>query len=389
MRRGVVAVVAVLGFVLSAPALAPADARIAVMGRLPSSAVGHLRASAREVSSARAVRIGGSTSRPRSRLKLTPSQLTYQGGRMKLGWSASHAQKCTLSAKPRFWSGPNPARVRCRGRLTAALPALARRTHWTFTFRATHGSRVSSVRRTLVLHAPPFAVSRNWAGYVVPSATPLASVSGQFTVPTLNCVETPNAGEAAWVGTGGAGATSGDLLQTGVVSECSGGTQVEDPGWWEEYPEYPARLFNTMRVSPGDRIEASVSRNSDGSWTTRLDDLSTMVSGVMHTGDRWGTVLDSAPNTFATTEGDASTVSYSGGRTAEWIVEDFGTTGGTLVPFADFGTVTFSNLATSLPTTWALTTKDAVGLGDRSGLLLAAPSTPDSTGRGFSVSYTG
>jgi Peptidase A4 family len=385
--RGVAVVVAVVGFLTCTPAWASAGASAVapVMGRLPSSAVGHLSASAREASTVRAA----SAARPaKGHLSLTPSRLTYHGGHMKLSWSGSNAKRCTLSAKPRFWSGRNPARVNCHGRLTATLPALALGVRWTFTFKAMNSTgRASTVRRTLVLHKPPFVISSNWSGYVVPSATPVTSVSGEFTVPTLDCAKTKNAGETAWVGTGGAGGLSGDLLQTGVVSECSGGVQVENPGWWEEFPEGPATFFQSMTVSPGDQIEASVSQGLDGSWTTRLDDLTTLVSGVMHTGDRWGTFPDLDPTAF-TQEGDASAIAYSGGTTAEWIVEDYATTGGVLVPFADFGTVTFSNLVASVPS-WTLTAKEQVGLGDKSGLLLAEPSAPDSTGKAFSVAYTG
>jgi hypothetical protein len=356
------------------------------MGRLPSSAVGHLSASARASSTARTVRTAVARA-TKSRLRLTPTSLTYRGGHMKLSWSASNAKVCTLSAKPRFWGGPNPARVKCRGKLTVTLPALALGVHWTFTFKAKNAQgRASTLRRTLTLHKPPFAVSSNWSGYVVPSSAPVTSVAGQFTVPTLKCKKTPNAGEAVWVGTGGTSATD-DLLQTGVVSDCVSGVQNVNPGWWEEYPENSAQLFKSMTISPGDHIVASVSQGVDLSWTTRLDDMTTGVSGVMHTGDRWGTVLDVDPATFVTTQGDASSISYSGGHSAEWIVEDYGTSANTLVPFADFGTVAFSNLTASLPFT--LTAKEQVGLGDKSGLLLAAPSAPDSTGKGFSVSYTG
>jgi len=142
-----------------------------------------------------------------------------------------------------------------------------------------------------------------------------------------------------------------------------------------------------MSISPGDEIEASVYQAIDGSWVTRLDDLTTGVSGVMDTGKSWGTVLDSAPNTWLAREGDASTISYTGGYTAEWIVEDFGRSG-SLVPFADFGTVDFNELATSIPS-WQLTSQEQVGLSDNRGKLLAAPSSPDPSGRGFSVTYTG
>lgn len=357
------------------------------MGRLPSSAVGHLGASARAASTAHSLRTARVTRPAKGHLALTPTSLTYRGGHVKLSWSASHAKVCTLSAKPRFWAGANPARVKCRGKLSATLPALALGIHWTFTFKAKSAAgRASTVKRTLTLHKPPFALSSNWSGYIVPSATPVTAVSGQFTVPTLNCKKTPNAGEAVWVGTGGAGTSTGDLLQTGVVSDCIGGVQTENPGWWEEFPQRPATLFQSMTVSPGDQIVASVSQGPDLSWTTRLDDLTTHVSGVMHTGDRWGTVLDTDPTTFVTTQGDASLISYTGGRSAEWIVEDYGTSGG-LVPFADFGTVAFTNLTAGLPFT--LTAQEQVGLADKSGLLLAAPSAPDSSGKGFSVAYTG
>lgn len=404
--RRVAAVVAVAGFLLCAPSWASAAVQVEVpsaaghaplmrglrpvLGRLPASAVGHLTAAARERSTARTSRASTATRRPKGRLSLSPTSLTYHGGHMKLSWSGSNAKVCTLSSKPRFWSGRNPARVKCRGKLTASLPAVALGVHWTFTFKAKGANRkTSTVRRTLVLHKPPFPVSSNWSGYIVPSAVPVTSVSGAFTVPTLDCTKTRDAGEAAWVGTGGAGGTTGDLLQTGVVSDCVGGVQVEDPAWWEEYPEAPADLFQTMTVSPGDQIVATVSQDpTDLTWTTRLDDVTTGISGVMHTGDQWGTVLDSDPTTFVHSEGDASAVTYSGGRTAEWIVEDYGTAGGTLIPFADFGTVTFSGLTTSLAT-WALTADEQIGLGDRTGLLLAAPSEPDATGKGFSVAYTG
>jgi hypothetical protein len=397
VRRGAAVIVAVIGFSMCAPAWASTQIGQAtslrsvrpVLGRLPSSAVGHLNASVRQASVARTARVTKATRPAKGRLTLTPASLTYQGGHMKLSWSGVHAKVCTLSSKPRFWSGRNPARVKCHGKITATLPALALAVHWTFTFKAKNAKgEASTVRRTLTLHKPPFPVSSNWSGYIVPSATPVTSVSGDFTVPTLNCKKTPNAGEAAWVGTGGAGETSGDLLQTGVVSECIRGTQVVDPAWWEEFPQYPADLFKSMNVSPGDHIAASVTQGTDATWTTRLDDLTTAVSGVMHTGDYWGTVSDLDPSTFVTTEGDAALVSYSGGLTAEWIVEDYGTAGGSLVPFADFGTVTFTGLATNLPT-WGLTASEQVGLGDRNGLLLAVPSAPDSSGKGFSVAYTG
>jgi hypothetical protein len=243
------------------------------------------------------------------------------------------------------------------------------------------------VRRTLVLRPPPFSVSRNWSGYVVPSASPVTEVSGRFTVPRLNCSNTPDAGESTWTGIGGTGGSSGDLLQTGVVSLCSGGSQVENAAWWELVPPLPEQDFTSMSVSPGDSIQATVEQNPDGSWTTRLDDLTTRVSGVMTTGIGYGTVLDSAPTVWVNEESTTVPASYGGGHTAEWIVEDFELSNGSLVPLADFGTVSFSGLTTSQPS-WALGNEDALGI-NVGPLLYSAPSTPDSSGRGFSVTYTG
>ena len=268
------------------------------------------------------------------------------------------------------------------------LPAVALGLRWTFKFTAKGAKgRAAVVRRAFVVQAPPFDTSTNWAGYAIQSSSPVTEASGQFTVPTLNCSDTTDASEAMWVGIGGDGASTGDLLQTGVVSTCAGGVQVENPGWWEEFPEYSVVPFQTMSVSPGDQITASVYQASDGSWLTRVADLTSGVSGEVETANRWGQVHDSNPGAWVDREGDASTVSYAGGSSAEWIIEDYGLSNGTQVSFADFGTVAFHNLTTSLPS-WSLTAADAIGLRDRNYLLLAAPSSPDSSGN-FSLNYTG
>lgn len=327
--------------------------------------------------------------RPKARLSITPGKLSYLGGRVKFVVSASHATRCTLSSRPRFFAGPNPHRVKCRAGQMLKLPAVAAGLRWSFKFEARDArGHVAVATRKLVLRAPPFLTSTNWSGYVVPSSTPVTAVSGRFVVPTLNCSHTSNAPVATWVGIGGAGGGSGDLLQTGVLDFCQGGVQHTDAAWWELVPPLPAQAFNSMTVSPGDAIQATVSRNSDGSWTTRLDDLTTGISGVMTTGEGYGTVLDSNPTVWLDEESTSVPASYAGGDTAEWIVEaPTNAATGSIVPPADFGTLAFTNLTTSLPS-WALTSGEQLGL--REGpLLLAAPSAPDSSGRGFSVSYTG
>ena len=326
---------------------------------------------------------------PTARLSVSPGRLSYLGGRVALSWSSTHAKSCVLSAKPRFWPKRKSARVRCTGRLNRALRPASRAGRWTFTLRATSAAgHVTVVRRTLVRRAPPFLVSANWAGYLVRSTSPVTAVSGDFTVPRLDCRGTNNSGESMWVGIGGAGGSTGDLLQTGVRSNCILGTQEVNPGWWAEFPAYRETDFDSTFVSAGDSIRATVSRNADGSWTTRLDDLTAGVSGVMSTGGSYGTVRDSSPTVWLEREGSASTVSYAGGYTAEWILEDFYEGLGRLAPLARFGRVSFTGLSTSLPS-WALTPDEELGIGDFGGRLWAAPSGPDASGRGFSVTYTG
>jgi len=327
--------------------------------------------------------------RPRAHLAVSPGALTYLGGRATIKWSAAHATRCTLSSTPRFWAGKNPVRVKCNGRITPNVAAADFPLHWTFTLKARNAKgQVAKVRRTLVVHKPPFQVSPNWSGYVMPSATPVTAVAGQFTIPRLNCKHTTNGGVSTWVGIGGAGGSSGDLLQTGIRSDCVNGAQYDNAAWWEEYPQLPEIDFHTMSVSPGDSMKASVSQNPDGSWTTRLDDLTTGISGVMTTGKAYGTVLDSSPTVWLHQEGTAAGVTYAGGYTAEWIVEAFALSNGFLIRLADFGNVAFTSLTTSMPS-WGLTGEEQVGIGDDGGFLYAAPSGPDASNYGFSVTYVG
>jgi peptidase A4-like protein len=331
----------------------------------------------------------GAAPPPRARLSVSPARVSYLGGRVSLRWSAAHAQACTLSAKPRLWFGRVRRRVSCSGRFSLSLHPASLAARWTLTLTArdTRG-RVAVVQRRLVLRAPPFPVSANWSGYVVPSAGLVTQVSGRFTVPRLDCSGGVHAGVSTWVGIGGAGKTAGPLLQTGVRTVCISGTQFANAGWWAEFPRYPEVDFDGRFVSAGDSMRASVSRNADGSWTTRLDDLTTGISGVMTTGKSYGTVRDSDPSVWLQEDGSAAGAAYSGGYTAEWIVDDFEQADMPLVPLADFGSIAFSGLTASLPS-WELTADERVGIGDADGNLWAVPTGPDPTGRGFAVRYTG
>jgi Peptidase A4 family len=227
---------------------------------------------------------------------------------------------------------------------------------------------------------------------VLPSSTSIfTDAAGTFTVPTVDCSVTPDGGVSTWVGIGGQGwpdgTSAGALLQTGVTSDCVSGAQVNS-GWWELYPSDPnhSYLFSGFPVSPGDMITASVYQDTGGMWWTRLDDTTTGLSGYLKVGGNWGVGTDASGVYY--TQGSGALLSYTGGYSAEWIVEDYTDTDTqTLAPLADFGTVSFTNLETSA-SDWFLTPQQGIALIDSSGNALAVPSSPGSDDS-FTVSYQG
>lgn len=163
--------------------------------------------------------------------------------------------------------------------------------------------------------------SSNWAGAVL-IGTGYTSVTAEFTVPTPR---TPPGGShnglycaSAWVGIDGDTCTSA-ILQTGI-DFCVQGDSTTYSAWYEWYPDF-AYDFGGISLSPGDVLRATVNASSTTSGTATVQNLSKGQT-VSHTfdGNVYGTLCE-----------------YN----AEWIVEDFSLNGG-LVPFVDFGTVTFT-----------------------------------------------
>lgn len=241
---------------------------------------------------------------------------------------------------------------------------------------------------------PPFAgmTSTNWSGYVLPNNAILTETSGEWNVPTLNCTDTANANSSTWVGIGGfgwsTGGDSGSLLQTGTDDACVNGVQ-QDSGWWELYPSTPnhSEPFSDFPVSPGNSIEAFVYQETDGAWVTLLNNLSTGLSAVMVTGEGWGVAPTPASGPISFTyQGMTTGLTYSGGYTAEWIVEDnTNALTNTYNPFANYGSVTFSDITTDL-SPWYLTPSDAIEI-VQNGVTLSVPSTI--VNGGFTVNYMG
>ena len=210
-------------------------------------------------------------------------------------------------------------------------------------------------------------------------------------MPTLNCSETPNGQSATWVGTGGVtwsdGGSSGSLLQTGTVDNCVNGEQ-QDTGVFELFPSAPNydEAFSNFPVSAGNVIKAEVFENSSGKWASFLENLSTGLQGVFGVGIGWDVEEIATDNVVGGLQGLATGTSYSGAYSAEWIVED-PTDVATYsnFPFADFQSVTFSDMEVSLPTGWTLPTSDGEEI-VQNGEVLATPSAINNNG-GFTVSY--
>ncbi|CAN8101691.1 unnamed protein product [Discula destructiva] len=167
--------------------------------------------------------------------------------------------------------------------------------------------------------------SSNWAGAVL-SSTSFTEVTGTIVVPTLSATSsrTESAG-AAWVGIDGDTCQTA-ILQTGIDWYVEG-SSVSFDAWYEWYPDY-SYDFSGITISEGDSILMSVVATSKTSGTATIENLTTGVT---------------VSETF-TDVTDGSLCEYD----AEWIVEDFeecSTTSCSLVPFADFGTVTFTDVS--------------------------------------------
>ncbi|KAI0518296.1 peptidase A4 family-domain-containing protein [Xylaria bambusicola] len=159
--------------------------------------------------------------------------------------------------------------------------------------------------------------SSNWGGAAIVTSG-VTAVSGTFTVPKPS---PPSGGSssreycgAAWVGIDGY--SNSALIQTGVLW-CVQGSSYEYEAWYEYLPAALIE-YSGFSVTAGNSVTVTVTKTSATGGTTTIS-----------SGGR------SASHTFS---GQSTRLQ---GASAEWIVEDF-LSGNSLVPFANFGTVTFT-----------------------------------------------
>ncbi len=253
---------------------------------------------------------------------------------------------------------------------------------WVFT------ANITLYAQWLVIPSPPApgSQSTNWSGYVLNGSSAIfTEVSGSWQVPVLNCADLPTSDSSTWVGTGGTGGQV--LLQTGTENSCAGGTQSE-VGWYELYPSTPNQevdfpIFH-FPVNPGDSMSAAVT-DSNGQWETILEDLTSGLKGVFEVGVGWEIESISNNTPVGGFHATASNQTFSGATVAEWIMEDPEDGSGNLLPFANFGTVTFTNLGTDLgvPT---LPSSDSYKIVQGT-FTLSVPTQV--AGNSFSCNYTG
>lgn len=227
-------------------------------------------------------------------------------------------------------------------------------------------------------------LSRNWAGYVVAGASSFSEASGAWTVPSLDCAATPSALSSTWVGLGGAPTSASDaegpLLQSGVDDFRVDGRQV-DRAWWELYPSIPneSHPFARFPVNPGDDLSATVAQTPAGEWETELVDETTGLTAVSVVGEGWFVASSLTGRLEGRVLGVSRGLTYLGGDTAEWIVEE------PQGPLADFGTITFRDLTTSEPG-WDFGSAIPLSL-DQGGAVIASP-IPNGEVDSFDVNYS-
>jgi len=166
----------------------------------------------------------------------------------------------------------------------------------------------------------PGSTSPIWSGYVLTGGNGgYQTVSGEWTVPTVDCVSTPDGYTSDWVGVNGWNSIPG-LFQDGTTSYCFNGQQSDYAWWTDETEKYVA--VSLFTVSPGDVIDAEVYQDTSGGWDYYISDLT---SGLHASANPSFSVL---------------------GTSAEWIAEDPGDATTKPLPLANFGSVTFTDLVT-------------------------------------------
>ena len=167
--------------------------------------------------------------------------------------------------------------------------------------------------------------SSNWSGYSVVSdlndpQPRFTSVSASWTIPAVK-VSADNSFSAEWIGLGGQFEQT--LIQAGVEQNSIGGQTTYRA--WYELNRGAVVTINSLSISPGDRITASISFSDPdtNTWSIEMHDKS---NGQSFSRDL---------------------VHFTSALSAEWIVER-PTVVNRSETLADFGQVTFTDCGATL-----------------------------------------
>jgi hypothetical protein len=202
--------------------------------------------------------------------------------------------------------------------------------------------------------------SLNWSGYMSNRGT-YSAVSGSWDVPQSTGNSSSESADASWVGIGGV--SSNDLIQAGTENTVEPNGKVFSAAFYELLPS-SADLVQTMAVSPGDSISVSINTLSSNFWSIGITDNTT-------------------GQTF-----NKEVIYASSESSAEWIEEDPSYTNSSLVPFDNFGIISFINGSTTLNgnvSTISDSSASLIKLVNGSGQTEATPSSLNSDGASFSV----
>ena len=156
--------------------------------------------------------------------------------------------------------------------------------------------------------------SLNWAGYVA-TGTTFTSVTATWSVPAVSDASAPSGLASFWVGMNGRG--NHRLEQIGTASGYIDGER-RYLVWWEILPQ--AAVYTDTPLRPGDMVTAAVSTDGAGKYVLSLRNISNGAE-------------------FSTTQMD-----WGRASSAE-VVAEAPTGSHGLLPLADFGQLTFRDIA--------------------------------------------
>ncbi|PIL35337.1 hypothetical protein GSI_02062 [Ganoderma sinense ZZ0214-1] len=211
------------------------------------------------------------------------------------------------------------AKERLADRVARRAAGLTRQTLPKQSVELTENTLVSDVKGLDNATHASVSYSTNWAGAILSEKTATyKTVTGTFVIPTPKepAGQTGKHFASAWVGIDGD--TCGKaILQTGVDFAING-KDVSYSAWYEWFPAAAAD-FSGITFKAGDTVTVTVAASSKTGGKATIKN------------HRTGKTVS---HTFS---GQPALCEYD----AEWIVEDFSSGG--LVPFANFGEVTFTD----------------------------------------------